>query len=44
VVERFPVVGRLEEVVPQKVVSPGKGVLLAIITAAILLLAVLLAR
>jgi predicted heme/steroid binding protein len=44
VVERFPVVGRLEEPAPQKVVTPGKGILLAIITAAILLLAVLLFR
>lgn len=44
VVERFPVVGRLEELAPQKVVTPGKGILLAIITAAILLLAVMLFR
>lgn len=45
VVERFPVVGRLEEeAAPAKGASSGKGIIIAIITAAILLLAVLLSR
>jgi hypothetical protein len=44
VVERFPVVGRLEEAPPQKVVSHGKGLIIAIVTAVILILAVLLSR
>jgi len=44
VVERFPVVGRLEEVASPKVASHSKGLLVAIITAAVLLLAVLLFR
>lgn len=44
VVERFPVVGRLEEAPPQKVASHGKGLIIAIVTAAILILAVLLSR
>ena len=44
VVKRFPVVGRLEETPPPKAASHGKGLLVAIITAAILMLAVLLSR
>lgn len=44
VIERFPVVGRLEEEAPQKVATHGKGILIAIITAVVLLLAVLLSR
>lgn len=44
VIERFPVVGRLEEEAPQKVASHGKGLIIAIITAAILMLAVFLSR
>ena len=37
VVERFPVVGRLAEEGPQKTSGPGKGLLVAIIAAAVLL-------
>ena len=44
VVERFPVVGRLEEAPPQKAASSSKGLIIAIIAAAALLLAVLLSR
>jgi predicted heme/steroid binding protein len=44
VVERFPVVGRLEAEAPPKVASHGKGLIIAIITAAVLILAVLLSR
>jgi len=44
VVERFPVVGRLEEEPPPKASSHGKGLIIGIITAAILLLAVFLSR
>jgi predicted heme/steroid binding protein len=44
VVERFPVVGRVEEAAPPKVATHGKGLIIAIITAAVLMLAVLLAR
>lgn len=44
VIERFPVVGRVEEVAPQKTVSHTKGILIAMITAAVILLAVLLSR
>ena len=45
VIERFPVVGRLEEdAPPQTVATHGKGVIIAIITAVVLLLAVLLSR
>lgn len=44
VIERFPVVGRVEEAPPQQVASHAKGLLIGIITAAILLLAVLLSR
>ena len=43
VVERFPVIGRLEEAAP-KVVSHTKGLLVAIITAVVLMLAILLSR
>ena len=44
VVERFPVVGRLEEEPPPKAASGGKGLIIGIIFAAIVLLAVLLSR
>jgi predicted heme/steroid binding protein len=44
VVERFPVVGHLTAEAPPKAASHGKGVLIAIITAAVLLLAILLSR
>ncbi|TLM65210.1 MAG: cytochrome B5 [Deltaproteobacteria bacterium] len=45
VIERFPVVGRVEEAAaPPKSASHLKGILAAIITAAILLLAVALSR
>jgi predicted heme/steroid binding protein len=44
VVERFPVVGRLEEAPPQAVASHGKGLLVGLITAAILMLAIFLSR
>jgi predicted heme/steroid binding protein len=45
VVERFPVAGHLdEETPPKKVASHGKGLIIAIITAAVLMLAVLLSR
>jgi predicted heme/steroid binding protein len=44
VVERFPVVGRLEAEAPPKVVSHTKGIVVAIITAVVLLLAILLSR
>lgn len=44
VVERFPVVGRLEEAPPSKAASHGKGLIVAIVTAALILLAVLLSR
>jgi predicted heme/steroid binding protein len=44
VVERFPVVGRLEAEAPKKAASHSKGLIVAIITAVVLLLAVLLSR
>ena len=44
VVERFPVVGRLEAEAPQQAASHGKGLLIAIVTAVVLLLAFLLSR
>ncbi|NJC87989.1 MAG: hypothetical protein FIB02_05565 [Desulfuromonas sp.] len=44
VIERFPVVGRIEEAAPPKAASHGKGLIIGIIVAAILLLAVLLSR
>ena len=44
VVERFPAVGRLEADAPQPAASHGKGLIIAIVTAAVLLLAVLLSR
>lgn len=44
VVERFPVVGRLEAEAPPKVASHGKALLLAIITAIVLFLAITLSR
>jgi predicted heme/steroid binding protein len=44
VVERFPVVGQLETEAPKKAASHVKGILVAIITVAVLLLAVLLSR
>lgn len=44
VIERFPVVGNLEETAPPQPAGHGKGLLIGIITAAILLLAVLLSR
>jgi predicted heme/steroid binding protein len=44
VVERFPVIGRLEEAPPPKAVGGGKGLIVGIIIAAIVLLAVLLSR
>ena len=42
VVERFPVVGRLEEEPPPTAAKGGKGLIIGIIIAAIVLLAVLL--
>ncbi|MCM2264536.1 MAG: hypothetical protein NDI73_05020 [Desulfuromonadales bacterium] len=44
VIERFPVVGRVEEASPPKAASHAKGILIAIITVAVLLLAILLSR
>ena len=44
VVERFPVVGHVEEEPVPKAGGPGKGVVIAVIVAALLLLAVLLFR
>jgi len=44
VVERFPVVGRVGEAAPPKAASHTKGILVAIITVAVLLLAILLSR
>ena len=45
VVERFPVVGHLEEdAAPVKAASGGKGLVIGVIVAAIVLLAVLLSR
>lgn len=45
VVERFPVAGQLEaDAPPQKAASHAKGLIIAIITAAVLMLAVLLSR
>lgn len=43
VIERFPVVGRIEEAVPPRASSPVKGIVIAVIIVAILL-AVLLSR
>jgi predicted heme/steroid binding protein len=43
VIERFPVVGRIEETAPPKAAFPAKGIVIAIIIVAILL-AVLLSR
>ena len=44
VVERFPVVGHLEEAPPPKAAGSGKGVIIAVIIAAVLLLVIFLAR
>jgi predicted heme/steroid binding protein len=44
VVERFPVVGQLAEATPQPSGSRGKGVLIAVAAAVVLLLAILLSR
>jgi len=45
VVERFPVVGKLEEAAPPaKAASHIKGIIVAIITVAVLMLAVMLSR
>ncbi len=44
VVERFPVVGRLEEAPPQPAAKGGKGLVVGIIIAAVILLAILLFR
>ncbi len=44
VVERFPVVGQLAAEAPPKPASHLKGVIIAIITVAVLILAVLLSR
>ncbi len=44
VIERFPVVGELEAEAPAKAAGHGKGLLIGIITAVILLLAVFLSR
>jgi predicted heme/steroid binding protein len=44
VIERFPVVGQLAADPPPKAASHLKGVIVAIVTTAILLLAVLLSR
>ena len=44
VVERFPVVGHLEEAPPPKAAGSGKGLIIGIIIAAIVLLVVLLSR
>jgi len=46
VVERFPVVGKLEEAIapPARTASHAKGIIVAIITIAVLMLAVLLSR
>jgi predicted heme/steroid binding protein len=44
VVERFPVVGRLEEEKPPQAVSHVKALLIAIITAAVIFLAITLSR
>lgn len=44
VIERFPVVGELEAEAPTKAAGHGKGLLIGLITAVILLLAVFLSR
>jgi predicted heme/steroid binding protein len=44
VVERFPAVGRLEDEPPQPAAKGGKGLIIGIVIAAILLLAVFLSR
>lgn len=44
VIERFPVVGELETAAPVKAAGHGRGLLIGIITAVILLLAVFLSR
>lgn len=44
VIERFPVVGRIEEAAPPRAASHAKGLIIGIIAAAVLLLAVLLSR
>ena len=44
VVERFPVVGRLEEAPPPKAAGGGKGLIVGIIVAVIVVLAILLSR
>ena len=44
VVERFPVIGRLEEELPPAAKGASKGLIIAIVTVAVLLLAVLLSR
>lgn len=41
VIERFPVVGRIEEAAPPKAAGPARGIVIAVLVAAILLAALL---